>query len=106
MLTTPTLRTAMLRGQYLGGSGVATCADRTMPDMSDTNELIDRYVAVLKQGGWAAQDARTDTAMAMLLSTLLVDALAREDFPGLFRTDPENAGREYAQGFLDALRGG
>jgi AcrR family transcriptional regulator len=67
---------------------------------------LERYVAALQRGGLVAQGARAETAVAMLLSALLVDALARDDFPGLFRGNPEDAGREYARGFLDALRGG
>ena len=66
---------------------------------------LERYVTVLQQRGLVARGARAETAVTMLLSTLLVDALARDDFPALFRGNPEDAGLEYARGFLDALRG-
>lgn len=42
----------------------------------------------------------TQSAVAMLVSTLLVDALAREDYLGTFVLEPDVAGLAYADRFL------
>lgn len=47
-----------------------------------------------------ARTGATDAAIAMLVSTLMVDALARQDFPDTFAVEPEVAGAAYASRFL------
>jgi AcrR family transcriptional regulator len=61
------------------------------------------YVEALRAGGWIGPDAETDTAVTMLLSSLVLDALGREDFPGVFALAETEAARRYALGFLAAL---
>jgi AcrR family transcriptional regulator len=61
------------------------------------------YVEALRAGGWVAPGAETETAVTMLLSALLLDALGREDFPRVFLLAEADAGRRYALGFLAAL---
>jgi len=64
------------------------------------------WVKALRAGGWVDPEAPIDGPIAMLISSLLVDALARDDFPGVFAAPRGEAGLVYAAGFLAALGAG
>lgn len=62
------------------------------------------YVAALRRGGRVDVPAEIEAgAIALLVSALLVDALAREDFAGVFSAVPSEAGAVYARTFLATL---
>lgn len=61
------------------------------------------YVAALKAQGLVAEMAAVEPAIAMYVSALLLDAFGRDDFPGVFVTDPAEAARGYTAAFLAAL---
>ncbi len=62
------------------------------------------YVAALHRDNLVTSDpAVVAGAIAMLVSALLVDGLAREDFPGVVASRAEDAGTVYARAFLAAL---
>lgn len=62
------------------------------------------YVAALRNAGRVAVPPEIEAgAIALLVSALLVDGLAREDFAGIFSAMPPEAGRTYARSFLATL---
>jgi AcrR family transcriptional regulator len=61
-----------------------------------------RYVSQLDHPR-SGDEQRQSTAVAMLLSTLIADALGRNDMPFLFSTPVAHAPAQYAAIFLDAL---
>jgi AcrR family transcriptional regulator len=67
-------------------------------------EDLRAYVAALRSAGRVGVSAETEAgAIALLVSALLVDALAREDFAGVFSALPSEAGGAYARTFLATL---
>lgn len=62
------------------------------------------YVAALRRAGLlAAPPERDAVAVTMLVSTIVMDALGRGDFPGLFERHPSESAAEYAAAFVAAL---
>jgi AcrR family transcriptional regulator len=63
-----------------------------------------RYVARLADAGLASAPPRQrDTAVTMLLSTLVADALGREEMDAVFRVPTPEAPKRYAAMFLQAI---
>ena len=61
------------------------------------------YAERLVQAGRAPADADVVAASAMLVSTMLSDALGRADLPGVFPGSEEEAPERYARAFLAVL---
>lgn len=67
-------------------------------------EALRRYAARLVDAGLAESSrSQRDTAVAMLLSTLISDALGREEMAAVFRVPPAEAPRRYATMFLSSI---
>lgn len=67
-------------------------------------EDLRAYAAALRAKGRIGASREVEAAaIALLVSALLVDALAREDFAGVFSEMPSEAGRAYARTFLATL---
>jgi AcrR family transcriptional regulator len=67
-------------------------------------EALRRYAARLVEARKAAAPPRQrDVAVAMLLSTLITDALGREEMDAEFRVPTSEAPRRYAAMFLSAI---
>lgn len=69
-------------------------------------EELRAYVEALRAAGWVAPGAPAAAAVTMLLASLLLDALGRDDFPRVFTHEPPESGQAYALGFLAALGAG
>jgi AcrR family transcriptional regulator len=62
-----------------------------------------RYTAQLAELGLIRGGGNQEAAIAMLLSTLLADAVGREELPGIFPAVGEDVPTRYAATFLAAL---
>jgi AcrR family transcriptional regulator len=74
------------------------------PTCAGLDHAADELRSFLRRNGLTSS-AETDAAIAMLVSTLMVDALARQDYPGAFALHADAAGAAYADRFL-AMVGG
>jgi AcrR family transcriptional regulator len=69
-----------------------------------TAKVLHGYVARLAERSPLVGDtADRDAAVAMLVSTVVADALARDDVPGVYTASITDAPRRYARTFLRAL---
>lgn len=67
-------------------------------------EALRRYATRLADAGLAAAPrSQRDTAVAMLLSTLISDAMGRDEMEAVFRVPASEAPRRYAMMFLSAI---
>jgi AcrR family transcriptional regulator len=65
--------------------------------------LLSTYVARLQHVGFAAADADVDTAVAMFMSTMFGDTIARDVMPNAFPQPAEEAPAMYVRTFLRAI---
>jgi AcrR family transcriptional regulator len=65
--------------------------------------LLTDYASRLQSSGLADRNADVQTAVSMLMSTLLGDALLGEVMPNAFPGDPAQAPRRYVRTFLRAM---
>lgn len=66
-------------------------------------ELVVKYANSLQAAGMADSDADTQTAAAMLISSMFGDAISRDVMPNAFPDPPEDAPARYVRVFLRAL---
>ena len=77
---------------------------RATAGMGDAAQALRTYVSRLVAAGLAhASPRQRDTAMSMLLSTLIADALGREEMDAVFKVPTTEAPRRYATMFLTSI---
>jgi len=73
---------------------------------SYASAVLSTYVGRLQHAGLAATDADVDTAVAMFMSTMFGDTIARDVMPNAFPQPAEHAPAMYVRTFLRSIGAG